>query len=80
MVRELANLSFVKRMLSRSEESRIRQLPFPALQNTSFGGRGDEAEKVVEEGRHDASHAFIAHQRSCGGHRHRFKEQFRGGS
>jgi len=31
VVRELANLSLVKRLLSRSEESRIRQLPFPVL-------------------------------------------------
>jgi len=31
VVRGLANLSLVKHVLSRSEESRIRQLPFPAL-------------------------------------------------
>ena len=31
MVRELANLTLVKHMLSRSEESQGRQLPFPAL-------------------------------------------------
>jgi len=40
VVRELANLSLVKHLLSRSEESRIRQLPFPALPITSFGGWG----------------------------------------
>jgi hypothetical protein len=56
-------LSLVKRLLSRSEESRNRQLPFPALPIISFGGRGDEAEKVVEEGGHDASQASTAHQR-----------------
>jgi transposase len=31
VVRELANLSLVKHLLSRSEESLIRQLPFPAM-------------------------------------------------
>jgi hypothetical protein len=50
-------------LLSRSEESRNRQLPFPALPITSFGGRVDEAEKVVEEGEHGASQASTAHQR-----------------
>ena len=36
MVRELAILSLVKHLLSRSEESRIRQLPFPACLNFSW--------------------------------------------
>jgi len=31
VVRELAYLSLVKHLLSRSEESRIRQLPFPVM-------------------------------------------------
>jgi len=34
VVRELANLSLVKHLLSRSEERRIRQLPFPAMPTT----------------------------------------------
>jgi hypothetical protein len=34
VVRELANLSLVKHLLSRSEESRIRQRPFPAMPTT----------------------------------------------
>jgi hypothetical protein len=62
VVRELANLSLVKHLISRSEESRIRQLSFPALPITSFGGRVDEAEKVIEEGRREASQASTAHQ------------------
>ena len=43
-------MSLVKHLLSRSEESLKRQLSFPVLPTTSFGGRFDEAEKGIEEG------------------------------
>jgi hypothetical protein len=33
-------------LLSRSEESRIRQLPFPVMPISIFGGRTDEKEEA----------------------------------
>ena len=46
MVRGLASLSLVKHLLSRSEESPIRQLPFPAMPIIYYcGGRTDAPEE-----------------------------------
>jgi len=45
VVRRLANLSLVKLLLSRSEESRIRQLPFPVMPTTNFESRSHEAKQ-----------------------------------
>lgn len=51
MVRELAIMSLVKHLLSRSEESLIRQLPFPACSYSPWRA-SDEAEESVQEKAH----------------------------
>jgi hypothetical protein len=48
VVRGLANLLLEKLLLSRSEESRIRQLPFPAMLTTNFGVRVMKQKKAIK--------------------------------